>query len=160
MLSTAIPLAVHSNCSTLRTGMLAGPGTPPLLLCHSQTRMQSTSAHTVPFEHHPNLRAQSCSSKQRIQHMHQACHWCAGGGSASRSFPQSNHTSAWLETCLCADRHVHPFQCFAKKPGCVQVDAYTPFSALLPHLWALWELVLLAEPLLVLAPSPGHPLLK
>lgn len=39
-----------------------------------------------------------------------------------------------------------------------QVDVYTPFSALLQHLWALWELVLLAEPLLVLAPSPGHPL--
>ena len=42
----------------------------------------------------------------------------------------------------------------------MQVDVYTPFSALLPQLWALWELVLLAEPLLVLAPSPGHTLLK
>lgn len=36
---------------------------------------------------------------------------------------------------------------------------FTPFSALLQHLWALWELVLLAEPLLVLAPSPGEPAL-
>jgi len=40
--------------------------------------------------------------------------------------------------------------------GCLQVDIYTPFSALLQHLWTLWEVLLLAEPLLVLAPSPGH----
>ncbi len=38
---------------------------------------------------------------------------------------------------------------------CLQVDIYTPFSALLQHLWTLWEVLLLAEPLLVLAPSPG-----
>ncbi len=41
------------------------------------------------------------------------------------------------------------------KVGCLQVDIYTPFSALLQHLWTLWEVLLLAEPLLVLAPSPG-----
>ncbi|DBA96088.1 TPA: hypothetical protein ACH3X1_001584 [Trebouxia sp. C0004] len=35
-----------------------------------------------------------------------------------------------------------------------EVDIYTPFSALLQHLWTLWEMLLLAEPLLVLAPSP------
>ena len=39
----------------------------------------------------------------------------------------------------------------------VQVDVFTPFSALLQHLWALWEMMLLAEPLLVVAPSPGGP---
>ncbi|DBA67049.1 TPA: hypothetical protein ACH3X2_001381 [Trebouxia sp. C0005] len=37
-----------------------------------------------------------------------------------------------------------------------EVDIYTPFSALLQHLWTLWEVLLLAEPLLVLAPSPGE----
>lgn len=37
-----------------------------------------------------------------------------------------------------------------------EVDIYTPFSALLHHLWTLWEVLLLAEPLLVLAPSPGE----
>ena len=37
----------------------------------------------------------------------------------------------------------------------LQIDVYTPFSALLQHLWQLWELIMLAEPLLVLAPSPG-----
>ncbi len=41
------------------------------------------------------------------------------------------------------------------KVGCLQVDIHTPFSALLQHLWTLWEVLLLAEPLLVLAPSPG-----
>ena len=38
----------------------------------------------------------------------------------------------------------------------LQVDVFTPFSALLQHLWALWEMMLLAEPLLVVAPSPGE----
>lgn len=37
----------------------------------------------------------------------------------------------------------------------VQIDIYTPFNALLQRLWQLWEMVMLAEPLLVLAPSPG-----
>lgn len=37
----------------------------------------------------------------------------------------------------------------------LQVDVFTPFSALLQHLWALWEMMLLAEPLLVVSPSPG-----
>ena len=39
----------------------------------------------------------------------------------------------------------------------LQVDVFTPFTALPHHLWALWEMVLLAEPLLVVAPSPGPP---
>ncbi len=37
-----------------------------------------------------------------------------------------------------------------------QVDVYTPFQAVLRHMWTLWELVLLAEPLLVAAPTPGE----
>eukprot|EP00887_Chlorella_sp_A99_P002665 scaffold6.g2665.t1 len=34
-------------------------------------------------------------------------------------------------------------------------DVYTPFRSVLESLWALWELVLLGEPLLVMAPTPG-----
>jgi hypothetical protein len=34
-------------------------------------------------------------------------------------------------------------------------DCFTPLRGVLPQLWALWELLLLGEPLLVVAPSPG-----
>ena len=34
-------------------------------------------------------------------------------------------------------------------------DAFTPLREALPQLWALWELLLLGEPLMVAAPSPG-----
>ena len=34
-------------------------------------------------------------------------------------------------------------------------DCYTPLRGALPQLWALWELLLLGEPLMVVAPSPG-----
>ena len=36
-------------------------------------------------------------------------------------------------------------------------DAWTPLRAALPQLWALWELLLLGEPLMVVSPSPGEP---
>lgn len=52
---------------------------------------------------------------------------------------------------------VHSAQMSRGKSGAgLQVDVFTPFSALLQHLWALWEMMLLAEPLLVVAPSPGE----
>lgn len=34
-------------------------------------------------------------------------------------------------------------------------DCYTPLRCFLPQLWALWELLLLGEPLMVVAPTPG-----
>ena len=36
-----------------------------------------------------------------------------------------------------------------------EVDVWTPFTAVIEQLWTLWELVLLGEPLLVMAPTPG-----
>lgn len=38
----------------------------------------------------------------------------------------------------------------------VQADIYTPLRTALDRLWTLWEHVVLAEPLLVIAPSPGR----
>ena len=38
----------------------------------------------------------------------------------------------------------------------MQVDAYTPLKHVLQQLWALWELLVLGEPLLVAAPTPGQ----
>ncbi|PRW56114.1 DENND6A-like [Chlorella sorokiniana] len=34
-------------------------------------------------------------------------------------------------------------------------DCFTPLRGVLPQLWALWELLLLGQPLMVVAPSPG-----
>lgn len=34
-------------------------------------------------------------------------------------------------------------------------DCFTPLRGSLPQLWALWELLLVGEPLMVVAPSPG-----
>ena len=39
--------------------------------------------------------------------------------------------------------------------GMLQADIYTPLRTVLDRLWTLWEHVVLAEPLLVIAPSPG-----
>ena len=36
-----------------------------------------------------------------------------------------------------------------------QVDVFTPLCAVVSRVWALWELLLLAEPLMVVAPTPG-----
>ena len=41
--------------------------------------------------------------------------------------------------------------------ACLQVDVYTPLKAMLDKAWIVWEMTLLAEPLLVVAPSPGVP---
>ena len=43
--------------------------------------------------------------------------------------------------------------------GCMmQMGAYMPLKGVLTHLWLLWEIVLLAEPLLVVGTTPGaHP---
>lgn len=38
-----------------------------------------------------------------------------------------------------------------------QVDIYTPMKAMLSKAWVLWELTMLAEPLMVVAPTPGPP---
>ncbi|KAL3154098.1 hypothetical protein ABBQ32_013634 [Trebouxia sp. C0010 RCD-2024] len=51
--------------------------------------------------------------------------------------------------------------CASQDPGALhgafhEVDVFTPFTALFHHLWTLWEMMLLAEPLLVVAPSPGE----
>ena len=35
------------------------------------------------------------------------------------------------------------------------VDCFTPLRAALPQLWTLWEILMLGEPLLVVAPTPG-----
>ena len=37
----------------------------------------------------------------------------------------------------------------------LQVDVFTPLSAVVSRVWALWELLMLAEPLMVVAPTPG-----
>jgi hypothetical protein len=37
----------------------------------------------------------------------------------------------------------------------LQVDVYSPFKGVLEHLWTLWELVVLAQPFMILGPSPG-----
>ena len=37
----------------------------------------------------------------------------------------------------------------------VQVDVFTPLCAVVARVWALWELLMLAEPLMVVAPTPG-----
>ena len=38
------------------------------------------------------------------------------------------------------------------------MDVFTPLRAVLDRAWVLWELTMLAEPLMVVAPTPGHPL--
>ncbi len=38
-----------------------------------------------------------------------------------------------------------------------QVDVFTPLCAVVSRVWALWELLVLAEPLMVVAPTPGAP---
>jgi hypothetical protein len=38
----------------------------------------------------------------------------------------------------------------------LQMDAYTPLRHVMHQLWGLWELLLLGEPLLVAAPTPGE----
>lgn len=38
----------------------------------------------------------------------------------------------------------------------LQVDVFTPLRAVLERAWVLWELTLLAEPLMVVAPTPGQ----
>lgn len=38
----------------------------------------------------------------------------------------------------------------------MQVDVYSPFRSVLERIWAVWELAILAQPLLVVAPSPGR----
>ena len=38
----------------------------------------------------------------------------------------------------------------------LQIDIYTPLKAILIKAWAVWELVLLAQPLMVAARSPGE----
>ncbi len=35
-------------------------------------------------------------------------------------------------------------------------DCFTPLRGVLPQLWALWELLLLGQPLMVVAPTPGE----
>lgn len=37
-----------------------------------------------------------------------------------------------------------------------QVDVYTPLKAILTKAWVVWELLLLAQPLMVAARSPGE----
>jgi len=37
----------------------------------------------------------------------------------------------------------------------LQVDVFTPLCAVVSRVWALWELLVLAEPLMVVAPTPG-----
>lgn len=44
-----------------------------------------------------------------------------------------------------------------KRWGVRQVDIYTPMKAMLAKAWVLWELTMLAEPLMVVAPTPGPP---
>ena len=38
----------------------------------------------------------------------------------------------------------------------MQVDVYTPLRDVLDQAWTLWELTILAQPLLIIAPSPGE----
>ena len=38
-----------------------------------------------------------------------------------------------------------------------QADIFTPLKSILAKAWVLWELVLLAEPLMICAPTPGAP---
>lgn len=42
----------------------------------------------------------------------------------------------------------------------MQIDVYTPLKAMLTKAWAVWELLLLAQPLMVAARSPGGEDLK
>lgn len=50
--------------------------------------------------------------------------------------------SVMVSTC-CGTHHVK------------QVDIYTPLKGVVKQLWQLWELMVLAEPLLVVGPTPG-----
>ena len=43
--------------------------------------------------------------------------------------------------------------------GGLQVDVYTPLKAVLEHAWQLWEAQILAQPLLIIAPTASAPLL-
>ncbi len=38
-----------------------------------------------------------------------------------------------------------------------QVDVWLPLEAVMEKCWILWELLVLAQPLMVIAPSPGMP---
>lgn len=37
----------------------------------------------------------------------------------------------------------------------MQADIFTPLKGILAKAWVLWELVVLAEPLMICAPTPG-----
>ncbi len=39
----------------------------------------------------------------------------------------------------------------------LQVDVWLPLEAVMEKCWVLWELIVLAQPLMVIAPSPGTP---
>ena len=39
--------------------------------------------------------------------------------------------------------------------GAAQVDIFTPLRGVVKQLWQLWELMVLAEPLMVVGPTPG-----
>jgi hypothetical protein len=39
----------------------------------------------------------------------------------------------------------------------LQVDVWLPLQAVVEKCWVLWELMILAQPLMVIAPSPGVP---
>ena len=41
----------------------------------------------------------------------------------------------------------------------LQVDVYTPLKAVLEHAWQMWEAQILAQPLLIVAPTASAPLL-
>ena len=38
-----------------------------------------------------------------------------------------------------------------------QVDIYTPLCEVLDQAWVLWEILVLAQPLMVVSPTPGAP---
>ncbi len=54
--------------------------------------------------------------------------------------------------------YITSFQDGSQASFVMQVDIYTPLKSILAKAWVLWELTLLAEPLMVVACSPGEPL--
>lgn len=54
--------------------------------------------------------------------------------------------------------YITSFQNGSKASFVTQVDIYTPLKSILAKAWVLWELTVLAEPLMVVACSPGEPL--
>ena len=65
--------------------------------------------------------------------------WATGNRTANRLWPSSTAGQQELEPSPFGD-----------------CDCFTPLRGVLPQLWALWELLLLGQPLMVVAPTPGE----